>query len=171
MIKGHVTMNNDQKLSILFVCMGNICRSPTAEGVFRARAQSAGILQAVSIDSAGTHAYHVGARPDLRSQEFAAKRGLDLSGQRARQVSEDDFARFDFILAMDKHNLALLEAACPPNQRHKLALFMTYATHSAADEVPDPYHGGEHGFDIVLDYIEDASDGLVDAIHARINSK
>ncbi len=164
-------MKNDQKLSILFVCMGNICRSPTAEGVFRARAKSAGILHAVSIDSAGTHAYHVGASPDLRSQAFAAKRGLDLSTQRARQVSEDDFARFDFILAMDKHNLALLEAACPPQHRHKLGLFMEYATHSAAEEVPDPYHGGERGFDIVLDYIEDASDGLVNVISERIKAQ
>jgi protein-tyrosine phosphatase len=145
--------------SILFVCMGNICRSPTAEGVFRHRAQLAGI--AARIDSAGTHAYHVGEKPDPRSTEFAARRGIDLSTQSARKVAASDFAEFDHILAMDKDNLALLMAACPPQHQHKLGLFMQHATQSKSDIVPDPYYGGPRGFDEVLDFIEDASDGLI----------
>jgi protein-tyrosine phosphatase len=145
--------------AILFVCMGNICRSPTAEGVFRHRAQLAGL--ATRIESAGTHAYHIGEPPDPRSTEFALKRGIDLSTQRARKVAASDFAEFDHILAMDKDNLALLQAACPPQYRHKLGLFMQYASKSASDIVPDPYYGGPRGFDEVLDFIEDASDGLI----------
>lgn len=161
-------MNLVKKSSILFVCMGNICRSPTAEGVLRARAVAAGLADMLLIDSAGTHAYHVGAPPDLRSQEFAAQRGIDLSGQRARLVRAQDFVQFDLVLAMDRDNLAALQAACPPEYSHKLALFMQYAKHSSATEVPDPYYGGERGFDIVLDYIEDASDGLIEALQKRI---
>jgi protein-tyrosine phosphatase len=147
--------------SILFVCMGNICRSPTAEGVFRVRAERAGMAQRLHIDSAGTHAYHVGHRPDPRSTACAARRGYDLSKQRARQVEANDFAAFDRIYAMDHDNLARLKAACPPEHRHKLALFMDLATSSASDVVPDPYYGDGNGFDLVLDYIEDASDGLL----------
>jgi protein-tyrosine phosphatase len=145
--------------SILFVCMGNICRSPTAEGVFRHRAQVAGLD--IYIDSAGTHAYHVGQPPDPRSTEFAALRGIDLSTQRARKVAPNDFTDFDHILAMDSDNLALLQAACPPQHQHKLALFMQYASKSNSKVVPDPYYGGPRGFDEVLDFIEDASDGLI----------
>lgn len=153
-----------KKSSILFVCMGNICRSPTAEGVFRSRAAAAGLTETFHIDSAGTHAYHVGAAPDARSVEYAAKRGYDLSPQRARQVAAADFARFDYILAMDHDNLALLEAACPAQYRHKLGLLMQYAKNSNSAVVPDPYYGGGSGFDRVLDYIEDASDGLIDVL-------
>ncbi len=155
-----------KKTSILFVCMGNICRSPTAEGVFRVRAERAGLAQGLHIDSAGTHAYHVGHQPDPRSTEFAARRGYDLSTQRARQVDASDFAGFDRIYAMDRDNLARLTAACPPEHRHKLGLFMQLATHSDADVVPDPYYGDGNGFDLVLDYIEDASDGLIEALAA-----
>jgi protein-tyrosine phosphatase len=144
---------------ILFVCMGNICRSPTAEGVFRHRAQLAGLE--AHIDSAGTHAYHIGEPPDPRSTEFASRRGVDLSTQRARKVAATDFEEFDHILAMDKDNLALLVAGCPPQHRHKLGLFMQYATKSKSEIVPDPYYGGPRGFDEVLDFIEDASDGLI----------
>lgn len=161
-------VNNTKKTSLLFVCMGNICRSPTAEGVFRAQALAAGIEPTLYIDSAGTHAYHVGAAPDARSQLYAKKRGYDLSQQRARQVNANDFDQFDYLLAMDKDNLALLKGACPPEHQHKLALFMQYASNSSADEVPDPYHGGARGFDIVLDYIEDASKGLIDALKKQI---
>jgi len=143
--------------------MGNICRSPTAEGVFRARVKAAG-LDALEIDSAGTHAYHIGEQPDLRSQQFAAKRGYDLSNQMARKVSMQDFAHFDLVLAMDKDNLQILEAACPPQYRHKLGLLMRYARNPGAGIVPDPYYGGAQGFDTVLDYIEDASDGLIAAL-------
>ncbi len=153
-----------KKSSILFVCMGNICRSPTAEGVFRSRAQAAGLSDALHIDSAGTHGYHVGKPPDARSQEYAAKRGYDLSDQRSRQVAASDFEKFDYLLAMDRENLALLEAACPPQHRHKLHLFMRFAKNSDSDVVPDPYYGSGEGFDLVLDYIEDASDGLIEAL-------
>lgn len=146
-------------VSLLFVCMGNICRSPTAEGVFRAQAQAAGLE--LEIDSAGTHAYHVGAPPDTRSQQFARLRGYDLSQQKARLVCARDFEKFDYVLAMDRDNLALLQAACPAAYRHKLKLFMQYANNFEADEVPDPYSGGNSGFDLVLDYIEDASAGLL----------
>ncbi|MES2264909.1 MAG: low molecular weight protein-tyrosine-phosphatase [Pseudomonadota bacterium] len=152
----------DRKTAILFVCMGNICRSPTAEGVFRQRATAAGL--ALDIDSAGTHGYHVGSPPDARSAEHAAARGYDLSAQRARLVAADDFEKFDHILAMDRDNLALLEQACPPQHRHKLGLFMRYASQSGSDVVPDPYYGGAKGFDRVLDFIEDASDGLIVAL-------
>jgi len=156
-----------QKTAILFVCMGNICRSPTAEGVFRSRAAAAGLGDVLTIDSAGTHDYHIGKAPDPRSTASAAKRGIDLSTQRARKVSADDFARFDHIYAMDSDNLALLSAACPPEHRHKLGLFMQHATKAKSDVVPDPYYGQGDGFERVLDYIEDASDGLIAALQAR----
>jgi len=150
-----------QPVAILFVCMGNICRSPTAEGVFRHRAAAAGMADRFVIDSAGTHGYHVGEPPDARSMEFAIKRGYDLSAQRSRKVAPQDFEQFDQILAMDHDNLRLLEAACPPQHRHKLGLFMAHARNSDSDVVPDPYYGGGRGFDLVLDYIEDAADGLI----------
>jgi protein-tyrosine phosphatase len=143
--------------------MGNICRSPTAEGVFRHRAAKAGLD--FVIDSAGTHGYHVGEPPDARSMEFAAKRGYDLSAQRSRKVAASDFEQFDHVLAMDHDNLRLLTDACPPQHRHKLGLFMAHASNSALDVVPDPYYGGGKGFDLVLDYIEDASDGLIAALN------
>jgi protein-tyrosine phosphatase len=155
-------MAQPSKPAVLFVCMGNICRSPTAEGVFRHRAAAAGLD--LEIDSAGTHAYHVGNPPDARSARHALQRGYDLSAQRARQVCPADFARYDHVLAMDRENYARLQAACPPQHRHKLALFMQYATRSDSDVVPDPYYGGPNGFDQVLDYIEDASDGLIAAL-------
>jgi protein-tyrosine phosphatase len=153
------------KTSILFVCMGNICRSPTAEGVFRARAEQAGLAEQLHIDSAGTGDWHVGNRPDPRSTEYAARRGYDLSTQRARQVVAGDFERFDHIYAMDHDNLARLTAACPPQHRHKLGLFMQFALNTDAEVVPDPYYGNGNGFDLVLDYIEDASNGLLAALH------
>ncbi|NVE00942.1 low molecular weight protein-tyrosine-phosphatase [Massilia sp. BJB1822] len=151
--------------SILFVCMGNICRSPTAEGVLRQRAAAAGLE--LHIDSAGTHAYHIGEAPDTRSSRHAAQRGYDLTQQRARQVSADDFERFDLLLAMDRDNLELLQRACPPQLRHKLGLFMQYARRHRVLEVPDPYYGGVQGFDQVLDYIEDAADGLIHDLRER----
>jgi protein-tyrosine phosphatase len=155
------------KTSILFVCLGNICRSPTAEGVFRARAEQAGAAERLHIDSAGTGDWHVGNPPDPRSTEFAARRGYDLSTQRARQVAASDFERFDHIYAMDHDNLARLEAMCPPQHRHKLGLFMQFALNTDAQVVPDPYYGNGNGFDLVLDYIEDASDGLLAALDQK----
>lgn len=142
--------------------MGNICRSPTAEGVFRHRAEAAGLD--LHIDSAGTHAYHIGEAPDARSTRHAAQRGYDLSTQRARKVATADFERFDHVLAMDHENLEILLRSCPPQHRHKVGLFMRYATRSPSEIVPDPYYGGAQGFDLVLDYIEDAADGLIAAL-------
>ncbi|MBC3916696.1 low molecular weight phosphotyrosine protein phosphatase [Undibacterium sp. CY18W] len=160
-------MKNSTTKAILFVCMGNICRSPSAEGVFRAQAEAAQLN--LHIDSAGTHAYHIGEPPDPRSQDFAARRGIDLSQQRARKLSADDFAKFDLLLAMDKDNLARMKVACPVAHQHKLKLMMDYASQSDSDVVPDPYYGGPDGFDLVLDYIEDASAGLVRAIQQDLN--
>ena len=144
---------------ILFFCMGNICRSPTAEGVMRAKLKAAGLD--VEVDSAGTHGYHVGAPPDERSQEHAGKRGYDLSTLRARQLTAEDFARFDLVLAMDADNLANAKALCPPAQSHRLKLLLDYAPHAGKRHVPDPYYGGEAGFEEVLDLVEAACDGLI----------
>jgi protein-tyrosine phosphatase len=153
-----------KKIRILFVCMGNICRSPSAEGVMRKLVDQAGLQHLIEIDSAGTHAYHVGAPPDARSQAAAKRRGYDLAAQRARQVAADDFTEFDLLLAMDKDNLTLLQRRCPAHLHGKLQLMMHYAAHSPATEVPDPYCEGPHGFEIVLDYLEDACGGLLRAL-------
>lgn len=150
--------------SVLFVCMGNICRSPTAEGVFRALVEQAHRTAEFEIDSAGTHAYHVGEPPDKRSQEYALRRGIDMSQQKARQVDAADFARFDLVLAMDHDNLRLLRQRCPSQYQHKLKLMMSYARRSPSDVVPDPYYGGGQGFDTVLDYLEDAAQGLLHSL-------
>lgn len=159
-------MNQMRKTSILVVCMGNICRSPTAEGMLRTLVEQAGLGDRVEIDSAGTHGYHIGKPPDPRTQEAAAKRGLDLSGLRARRVAPSDFERFDLILAMDRDNLALLEEACPPEHRGKLRLFLEYAENFDEDEVPDPYYGGVQGFEHVLDLVEDGARGLIAKLSA-----
>lgn len=151
---------------ILFVCMGNICRSPTAEGVFRKAAAAAGVLEQLHIDSAGTHDYHVGRPPDSRAQAAAAGRGYDLSALRGRQVSKRDFEEFDYILAMDGDNMANLERICPREQRHKLHLFLEFSERFSGEEVPDPYYGSGSGFERVLDMVEDASQGLL----ARLQS-
>ncbi|MDR7298454.1 protein-tyrosine phosphatase [Pelomonas aquatica] len=150
---------------ILFFCMGNICRSPTAEGVMRAKLAAAGLD--VEVDSAGTHGYHIGAPPDDRSQAHAALRGYDLSALRARKLLAEDFSRFDLVLAMDADNLAHAERLCPPAQRHRLKLLMDYAPHAGNPHVPDPYYGGAAGFDAVLDLVEAACDGLIAAMRAR----
>jgi protein-tyrosine phosphatase len=156
-----------KQVSVLFVCMGNICRSPTAEGVFRHRIAAAGLAERFIIDSAGTHGYHVGEPPDARSMAYAAKRGYDLSAQRSRKVTASDFEEFDHVLAMDHDNLRLLEADCPPQHRHKLGLFMAHAGNSGSDVVPDPYYGGGKGFDLVLDYIQDASEGFIASLRIK----
>jgi protein-tyrosine phosphatase len=147
---------------ILFFCMGNICRSPTAEGVMRAKLAAAGLD--IEVDSAGTHGYHVGAPPDARSQRHARQRGYDLGALRARRLEARDFERFDLVLAMDADNLANAERLCPPAQRHRLKLLMDYAPQAGSREVPDPYHGGDAGFEDVLDLVEAACDGLVDTL-------
>ncbi|MBU0600821.1 MAG: low molecular weight phosphotyrosine protein phosphatase [Gammaproteobacteria bacterium] len=157
--------NPDMK--ILVCCMGNICRSPTAEGVLRARVEAAGLAHRIDIESAGTHAHHVGSKADPRAMAAAHARGVDLSGIRARRVGVEDFIRFDRIYAMDRDNLRNLERKCPEDLQYKLALFMQHAERHAEDEVPDPYYGGPAGFERVLDLIEDASDGLVRELQQR----
>jgi protein-tyrosine phosphatase len=152
---------------ILFVCMGNICRSPTAEGVFRKMISDAGISELVKIDSAGTHAYHVNEAPDLRAQQAALKRGYDLAELRARQVTQEDFRDFDLVLAMDWENLSVLQSLCPRSYKHKLHLLMRFAGEHDAATVPDPYYGGPEGFNTVLDYVEDACQGLLEVVRRR----
>jgi len=146
---------------VLFVCMGNICRSPTAEGVFRQLVREAGLADRIEIDSAGTHGYHVGEPPDRRSQLAARRRGIELSDLRARQVVVEDFERFDWVLAMDKANLRLLRAMCPPERADRLRLLLSFAPEVGEAEVPDPYYGGDHGFERVLDLVEAGGRGLL----------
>ena len=149
---------------ILFVCTGNICRSPTAEGVVKIIIKNNGMDSLIKVDSAGTHGYHIGEPPDPRTCEAALRRGIDLSGYRARKVVPEDFERFDLLLAMDRDNLALLQRGARPEYQAKLGLFMNYASRFDAEEVPDPYYGGEQGFELVLDMIEDAGQGLIRAL-------
>lgn len=156
-------MKNKEKTKILFVCMGNICRSPTLEGVVRERALRIGVATSFELDSAGTHGYHIGDPPDRRAVMAAARRGYDISGLRARQVCADDFHRFDLILAMDQGNYQTLHAACPVEQRQKLGLMLDYAPVLGEKEVPDPYYGGTADFERVLDLAEAAADGLLTA--------
>jgi len=148
--------------SILFVCLGNICRSPTAEGVFTAKAIDRGLTH-LNIDGAGTGAWHVGNPPDKRATAHAKTRGYDLSPLRARAVSASDFENFDLILAMDNQNLADLRAAAPVNSKARIELFLSYQS-SPTREVPDPYYGGAQGFEEVLDLVEAASEGLLDSL-------
>lgn len=150
-----------EKVSVLFVCMGNICRSPTAQGVFENLVQRSGLRQVIRIDSAGTHAYHIGNQPDKRSQQAALGRGVDLSKQRARQVQAADFSDFDYVLAMDLNNLQTLQRFTQARNAKNLQLFMEFASRWREREVPDPYYGGSQGFERVLDMIEDASEGLL----------
>jgi protein-tyrosine phosphatase len=152
---------------VLFVCMGNICRSPTAQGVFAQLVESQGLTSLIQIDSAGTHAYHVGEPPDVRATQAAKKRNIELGSQRARRVTGDDFLDFDYVLAMDRSNYDDLISLCPPEHQSKLYLFLEFATGLAEDEVPDPYYGGITGFERVLDMIEQASQGLLAEIRQR----
>ena len=155
------------KIKVLFVCMGNICRSPTAEGVFRYQVSKAGLTDKINIDSAGTHDYHFGSSPDRRAQLAALQRGYDLSSLRGRQVGTRDFHEFDYILAMDRGNLANLLKICPPQEQHKLKLFMEFSKGFSQRDVPDPYYGGNRGFENVLNMVEDAASGLLEEILAR----
>lgn len=159
-------MSSSPKIRILFVCMGNICRSPTAEGVFRYHAEQAGMIERLHIDSAGTHAYHTGEPPDRRARAAAERRGMSLDDIFARRVASEDFERFDFIVAMDEDNLARLHDESPEEHRGKLHLFLEF---SAGDEreVPDPYYGGAAGFERVLDLVEAASRGLLETLSKK----
>lgn len=155
---------NNDLVHVLFVCMGNICRSPTAQAVFEQLVNDRGHNHWIRIDSAGTHAYHIGETPDSRSQSAARARGIDMSTQRARRVEIDDFDRFDYVLAMDKSNYNDLKRLASPAQRKRLYLFMDFANNWKETEVPDPYYGGSHGFERVLDMVGSASEGLLEAI-------
>jgi len=155
------------RVSVLFVCMGNICRSPTAEAVFRQCVENAGMGGVILVDSAGTHDYHIGEPPDRRAQQAAQQRGYDMGSLRGRQVEQGDFRRFDYVLAMDQANLAILQRLAPPEGDTELRLFLDYARHHAEREVPDPYYGGAAGFERVLDMVEDAAEGLLQHIRER----
>jgi len=152
---------------VLFVCMGNICRSPTAEAVFRHYVESAGMSADIFIDSAGTHDYHIGDKPDARAQHAARQRGYDMSELRGRQVGEDDFRQFDYVLAMDSANLAILQQIAPPDSNTRARLLLEFSRHHRERDVPDPYYGGADGFERVLDMVEDAAQGLLEEIRQK----
>lgn len=151
--------------------MGNICRSPTAEGVFKRFVAQAGLEEHILSDSAGTHDYHIDEPPDPRTRRAAAKRGYDLASLRGRQVTRRDFDEFDYVLAMDEANLRLLARLCPPLHTHKLKLFLEFSGDSSLREVPDPYYGGAQGFEQVLDLAEQASRGLLEHLQRRFSDR
>lgn len=153
---------------VLFVCLGNICRSPTADGIFRKLVADAGLAAQVQVDSAGTAGWHIGRAPDARTVAAAKKRGYDLSDLRARQVSVQDFSEYDYILAMDKSNLRDLQDMRPLGYQGHLGLFLGFGSLNGDQEVPDPYHGGSEGFELVLDLVEDAAQGLLDKIRPQL---
>ena len=159
-----------QVTSVLFVCMGNICRSPTAEGVFRHLVNEAGLAEHFDIDSAGTHAYHVGEPPDRRAVAAAERRGISLANIAARHVSDEDFERFDFIVAMDEDNQQRLLDQAPAAHRSKVRLFLSFAE-GEEQEVPDPYYGGTAGFERVLDLIESASRAMLHSLEQSAAKK
>ena len=159
-------MDHEARISILFVCMGNICRSPTAEGVFRHYVAEAGLDDLFEIDSAGTHAYHVGEPPDRRAQQAAERHGFTLSHLRARRVAPEDFERFHYIIAMDQDNLLMLHEQADAAQRDRIRLLLEFGS-GPETEVPDPYYGGATGFERVLDLVEDASRGLLESLRQR----
>jgi protein-tyrosine phosphatase len=151
--------------------MGNICRSPTAHGVFEAMVKEAGLADQVQVDSAGTHGYHVGAPPDARSQKHARKRGYDLSGQSARLLTVEDFATFDLLLMMDWENLTMALEMCPPVHKHKLRRLAEFFQHHDIPLVPDPYRGGAKGFEEVLDLVEDGCEGLLQHVRQQLEPR
>lgn len=160
---------SNQQLSVLFVCMGNICRSPSAQGVFEVALLEAGLSEQVRVDSAGTHAYHVGEPPDSRSQKAAKARKIDISAQQARRVEDEDFELFDYVVVMDQENLKNLQARCPAERQDRLHLFLDFTTEHKGEDVPDPYYGGKRGFEQVLDLVEAASSGLVCELQRKLS--
>lgn len=155
-------------VAVLFVCMGNICRSPTAEGIFSQLVANSALQREIRTDSAGTHAYHVGHPPDSRAVRAAARRGYDLSALRARQVAAADFATFDYVLAMDAANLAMLREMAPGQWRSKPQLLLDFGARYRGSEVPDPYYGGSGDFELVLDMTEDGASGLLEHIRKKL---
>jgi len=162
-------MNDSKRVNVLFVCMGNICRSPTAHGIFRNLVEEAGLADRIEIDSAGTHAYHEGEPPDQRAQETARRRGVMLHNLRARRARSADFEAFDYILAMDQDNYHSLSRICPEGRglERRLLLLMDFAPHMLTREVPDPYYGADGGFETVYDMLEAAAQGLLEDIRRR----
>ena len=156
-------------MKLLFVCMGNICRSPTAEGVMRHRLAQAGLAERITVDSAGTHNFHPGKAPDSRTQQHAALRGYDLSPLRARQLTEHDFEHHDLILTMDWDNQSLTESVCPPAHLKKVRRLAEFFQQNTDTVVPDPYYGGPQDFERVLDLVEDGVQGLLAHCQRRLN--
>lgn len=157
-------------IKVLFVCMGNICRSPTAHGVFESMVKAAGMVGDIEVDSAGTHAYHIGEVPDKRSSQCALEKGFDLSYIRARRVEVSDFDYFDYVLAMDNDNYSILESMAPTKHKDKVSLFLDFSINKTESEVPDPYYGGPNGFEHVFDLVEGASKGLLSDIKEKIKA-
>ncbi len=155
-------------VKVLFVCLGNICRSPTAHGVFEKLLEDRSLSHLIEVDSAGTAAYHIGKQPDHRSQMTAERRGIKMSHLRARQAIVEDFHEFDYVLAMDYENYENLSGLCPAGQEDKLRLFLSFAQDFSEDEVPDPYYGGDSGFERVLDMVENGAEGLLTHILADL---
>ncbi|HUQ28288.1 MAG TPA: low molecular weight protein-tyrosine-phosphatase [Usitatibacter sp.] len=158
-----------QRISVLVVCTGNICRSPTGEGVLRHLAQARGLGERIHVASAGTHDYHVGDPPDPRTLKHAARRGYDLAAQRAAQVKKPDFMHFDYILAMDRTHLRILRSMQPPGSKAKLGLFLEASGQWKGEDVPDPYYGGVEGFERVLDMVEEAAQRWLDRFEAELD--
>jgi protein-tyrosine phosphatase len=159
-------MENIEPIKVLFVCMGNICRSPTAHGVFQSLVDEQGLAESIRVDSAGTHSYHIGSPPDLRSQATAQSRGIDLTSQRARRFVTTDFIDFDYLLGMDHGNLADMLALKPDQTSARVKLMLEYSDRFEQQEIPDPYFG-EDGFDQVFDMIDDAARGLLRDIRSQ----
>tara|TARA_B100001057_G_C22830918_1_gene943366 strand:+ start:352 stop:831 length:480 start_codon:yes stop_codon:yes gene_type:complete len=157
-------MKKNKKISILFVCMGNICRSPTAEGVFRSIVDQSDLDKEFEVDSAGTHAYHIGEPPDDRTISAAKNRGVYINNLKARLIDDSDFEKFDYIIAMDKTNLLFLKEKSSVKYHTKMHLFLNFSKGEGELEVPDPYYGNADGFEHVLDLVEEASEGLLKEI-------
>lgn len=157
----------NRKTKVLFVCMGNICRSPTAHGVFRHLVEQAGLAHAIEIDSAGTHAYHVGNPPDKRSMQTARQRGIEMADLRARKIEFSDLIEYDYVLVMDEENYANVVDMANSELKPKVRYFLEFAPDLNIKFVPDPYYGGEQGFEDVFDMVEAASKGLLEAIKQR----